>query len=212
MKCFIVMSIAVLASGCSGGFHRDVQPTQVYMLRASAVAQTPASSASAATPAALTLRIGRTAAAPGLDSDRIVLMRADHRMDFYAASRWAAPLPEVIEALAVETLRGTGAWTAVNDSQGAFPGEYFLQINIRRFEADYTQSGDPKIEVSFACSLGRRADRELLASFIAEGTATASANRVGAVVEAFEKAANDALATVAARTLETVQSASGRDR
>ena len=116
-----------LPSGCTA--------TQIYMLRAAAPSQDAAAASGVAT-----LRIGRTLAAPGLSSDRIVIVRPDHRMDYYAASRWAAPLPEVVEALAVETLRGSGAWTAVNDSQGAFPADYYLQIAIRRFEADYTSA------------------------------------------------------------------------
>ena len=42
-------------------------------------------------------------------------------------------------------------------------------------------------------------------SFISEGSATASANRLGAVVGAFEEAANHALTDIAARTAQAVQ-------
>ena len=131
MRASVAVLAAFLLSACSSGLHRDVPPNQVYVLRAASAPQPQAPVA--------TLRIGRTTTAPGLDTDRILLVQAEHRMDNFAASRWAAPLPEVLEALAVETLRGTGPWTAVHDSRGAFPADYFLQIAIRRFEADYTR-------------------------------------------------------------------------
>ena len=194
-----------LAAGCSSGFHRDVQATQTYMLRAAAPPRD-----AAAAPGLATLRIGRTLAAPGLSSEHIVIVRPDHRMDYYAASRWAAPLPEVVEALAVETLRGSGAWTAVNDSQGAFPADYYLQIAIRRFEADYTSGTDPEVRVVLDCNVGRRADRELLGSFSAEGTSRAEQNKLSAVIAAFEQAADAALGSLAQRTLEAVKSDVGR--
>lgn len=198
-KCVPIVLLMAALAGCAG-FHRDTPSAQFYVLRAAPVA------ASNVTPpaASMTLRVSRTVAAPGLDSDNIVLMRSDHRMDFFAASRWAAPLTDVVESLAVETLRGTGAWAAVNDSQGAFSSEYYLQISIRRFEADYTAGGNPVARVTLDCSIGRRAERDLLAGFVAEGSVPAAENRVSAVVDAFEKAANAALAIVAQRSAAAV--------
>jgi cholesterol transport system auxiliary component len=114
-------------------------------------------------------------------------------MDYFAASRWPAPLPEVVEALAVETLRNSGVWSAVHDSWGAFPTDYFLQIDIRRFEADYTAGAVPTVHVALGCTLGRRVEQEAAESFVAEGSATATTNRLGAVIEAFESAVQSAL-------------------
>ena len=107
--------------------------------------------------------------APGLDADRILLVRDDHRMDYYAGSRWVAPIPQMVEDLAAETLRNSGVWSSVHDSQGAFPTDYFLQLDIRRFEADYTESVEPTVHVVLDCTLGRRTDRELLSEFRREG-------------------------------------------
>jgi hypothetical protein len=47
--------------------------------------------------------------------------------------------------------------------------------------------------------------REVLASFVAEGSATAAANRLGDVVSAFEDAANKALGELAVRTVQAAQ-------
>ena len=42
------------------------------------------------------LRVGHPVAAPGLDSSHIMLVQADHRMNFYIGSRWPAPVADVL--------------------------------------------------------------------------------------------------------------------
>lgn len=200
----IAVVMATALSGCSGLFQKDTPADQAYMLRA---APAPAAATSPANRAA-SLRIGRTLTAPGLEGDRILLLRGDYRVDYYAGSRWIAAVPQMVEDLAAETLRRSGFWSSVHDSQGAFPTEYFLQLDIRRFEADYTEGADPKIHVVLGCTLGRRTERDVLTNFVAEGSAPAAANRMSAVVAAFEEATQAALAAVVERSSQAV-SASG---
>ncbi len=200
-----ILAIAVTslaASGCSGLLQKDAPADQTYVLRAAAV---PAAAAAAPAGKSPSLRIGRTLAAPGLDGDRIVLVRSDHRVDYYAGSRWIATVPQMVEDLATETLRNSGAWSSVHDSQGAFPTDYFLQLDIRRFDADYTEGESPKVHVVLDCTLGRRSDRERLTHFVAAGSASADANRMGSVVAAFESATQAALATIAERSAQAIQ-------
>jgi cholesterol transport system auxiliary component len=196
----------LLASGCSAGLHSSAPPAQTYVLRAAQ----PPHAQPAAKAAAASLRVERPAAAPGLQSARIVIVQSDHRMGYYAGSQWAAELPLVVAQLAVERLRATGDWTAVHDADSAFASEWVLQITIRRFEADYASAAAPTAQVALDCALGRRADRALLASFSAQGTAVASANRVSAVVAAFEEAANAALSEIAAQSAAAVKSSQSR--
>jgi cholesterol transport system auxiliary component len=115
----------------------------------------------------------------------------------------------MVEALTVETLRATGDWSAVEDSRSSFNAEYYLQVTIRRFEADYTEQPDaaPVAQVSLTCELGRRIDRELIASFVVEGAAHASQNRLSAVVAAFEQAAGAALTSAAQQAAAAVRTA-----
>jgi hypothetical protein len=65
------------------------------------------------------------------------------------------------------------------------------------------------VHVSLICSVGRRSDREVLATFDAEGSAIAAANRLSSVVAAFEQAANAATAVIAERTREAVRRSTG---
>lgn len=187
----------LLLAGCSGLLHSDDAPTQIYILRATAAA-TRASDANSGTP---TVQLSRPSADPGLATELITLVRSDHRMDYYLGSRWAADLPDIVETLAIDTLRSSGAWGAVHESPSPFLSDYLLQINIRRFEADYTGgSAAPRVFVVLDCTLARRLGRELVSSFVAEGQADASENRLSSVVAAFEQAANAALTTMADRS------------
>jgi ABC-type uncharacterized transport system auxiliary subunit len=127
-------------------------------------------------------------------------------MDFYSASRWPGPVPEMVESLAVESLRASGQWKSVEDSTSPFPSDYLLSITVRHFEADYSSgAAAPQVRVAFDCLLGRREGREVIASFVAEGSAQATANRLGDVVAAFDTASQAALASMAERALEAVR-------
>jgi cholesterol transport system auxiliary component len=202
----VLLVYAVLApvvlSGCGGLFHSNTRPDQVYYLRATALERGSAAPDSLAT----SLRVVRPTAAPGLDSPQIVLLQSDRRMSFYLASRWPAAVPNMVESLAVEKLRGSGMWQSVGESTSSFPSDYVVQIMIRRFEADYSGgSPAPEIHVVFDCIVGKREGREVVASFPAGGSAQAGANRLGAVVAAFEAATNMALDSMAMQTAGAVR-------
>jgi cholesterol transport system auxiliary component len=194
----IAVTLAVTLAACSGGLHSSTPATQVYVLRAATLPR------SELTHTKASLYVGRPIAAPGLDSDHILLVQSDHRMSYYVASRWPAALPAVVEALAVDSLRAT--WSTVQDSASAFSSDYLLQIEIRRFEADYSaSSAAPEVHVVLDCTVGRRAGREVIDSFVAEGSAAATANRLADVVSAFEEASNKALDEIAVRTAQAVK-------
>lgn len=216
IKAVVIGFVGAMAAGCTGGLHSDGPPTQIYVLRATAAAGRSAEasgigsegSGSAvahaasgdATPAP-SVQLPRPSADPGLGSELITLVRSDHRLDYYLGSRWAADLPDVVETLAIDTLRASGAWGAVHESPSPFFADYLLQINIRRFEADYTGGAPaPRVIVVLDCTLVHRIGRDLVTSFVAQGEADAGENRLSAVVAAFEKAANAALTTMADRS------------
>jgi cholesterol transport system auxiliary component len=191
-----LVPLLILAS-CSGLLHSNAPPEQVYFLRAKLTG------ADAARPAnTSSVHVARPVAGPGLDSSHIVLEESARRMSYYVASRWPAPLPEMVEELAAQVLRASGAWSDVQASESPFPSEYLLQIRIRRFDADYTsgsagRGAAPEVHVALDCTFGRRSGREVIATFVAEGSAVATANRLGDVVAALEDAANTALASLA---------------
>ena len=194
---FVVLTGAL--AGCGGLFHSNARPEQVYYLRATPIPP-------GAAPVATSLRFNRPTTSPGLDSADIVTLQPDRRMSFFLASRWPAPTSYMVEMLAVEKLRGSNLWQSVADSNSSWPSDYVLQVVVRNFEADYTSGGtNPVIHVVLDCIVGKREGREVIGSFLAEGSAPASANKMSAVIPAFETAANAAIDSMTTQALETIR-------
>jgi cholesterol transport system auxiliary component len=201
VKPVVTLLLAGALGACAGGLHSSSPASQTYILRATAPA-----AAAPATPSTTTLKVDLPFAAPGLQSEHIVIVEPDHRMSYYAGSEWAADLPLMVEELTIERLRATGDWGAVFDAGSSFANEYYLQIRIRRFEAEYpSMDAPPAAQVVLDCALGRRTDHTVLKSFTASGSAAASANRLSAVVAAFEQAANAALTEVATQSAQALK-------
>jgi cholesterol transport system auxiliary component len=184
LKVLPLVSWLLALTGCSGVFDSSLPSPQAYILRLPPRAQ-PAVDAAAAG----SLLVQRPLAGPGLESERIALLRSDRRFDFYAASRWAAPAPDLLESVLVDALRQSGLFSSVFDDSAPYAPHYNLRVAVRRFEADYTSGArTPTVYVVLDCTLGRHRDRNLLASFTAQGSALANDDRLSAVVAAFETA------------------------
>ena len=196
-------------AGCSGLLHSDAPPVQVYTLSAGS----PGSDGGAATRSSrsASLRVAHPLAGPGLGTSQIVLLEPDHRMNVYAASAWATDAPALIESLAVQTLRSGGEWRSVEDAESPFPSDYLLQISIRRFDADYSAGAGapPTVQVTLDCTLGAEDARTIVASFVATGSAAASANRLSEVVAAFQQATDEALASLSRQAAAAVPGGNG---
>jgi cholesterol transport system auxiliary component len=198
----ILLGIGLLASACSG-FRSGETATVTYNLRATAAPATADAPAAPSRLKAFSLQVMAPVAGPGLDSDAILLTAPDHRLEHFAASKWAATAPKMLASLAAETLRNRGLLAAVHDDVSPFPGDYLLRMTIRRFDADYAAGAGaaPAATVVLDCVVGTRVDRKLLANFVAQATVRADGNRMGAVVAAFEQATQDAMGKLAEQAL-----------
>jgi cholesterol transport system auxiliary component len=198
----IVLGTSLLVSACSG-FRSGEVATVTYSLRAMAAVATAGVPSTPSRLQSFSLQVLAPASGPGLDSDAIVLTAPDRRLEHFAASKWAAPAPRMLASLAAETLRNRGVLAAVHDDASPFPGDYLLRMTIRRFDADYAAGtgAAPAATVVLDCTVGTRAERKLLGTFVAQATVRAADNRMGAVVAAFEQATQDALGKLTEQTL-----------
>ena len=204
-RCLLcLLPLAAALCGCGGLLRSTAAPEQTYYLRAP---ELPAGTAAAAGAPLSSLRIARPLADPGLESSHIMLLESDHRMSFYSGSRWPAPMPQMIGALTVQSLRASGQWASVEDAASAFPSDYLLQMTVRRFDADYAAGATaaPQVHVVLDCNIGRRDGREVIGSFVVQGNAAAAANRLSEVVGAFEEATGAALTALSAQAAAAVQ-------
>jgi len=193
-------AFAMLLSACSG-LHADRGAPQAYTLRflpppdaGAAPVTTHALVASKSAPA---LQVLRPLAAPGLDGDGIAVLRENQKLDGFVGARWAGPLPDLVEAMAVDALRARGVYRAVQGDAAPFLSEQVLQLELARCAAYYEGTGAPNIRVRIVASFGRRDDRRLLATQVLEASVPATTNRMGAVAAAYELALNAALAQLA---------------
>lgn len=188
-------------AGCGGGLLSSNAPvSHAYVLRP-AVAAPPAAPGEASP---VSIRVLRAQAAPGLDTDRMLILGADGRLDFFSTGHWAGTIPDLVTAQVVETLRGSNQFAAVLGDSSPFPSENVLVIDVRRFEAQYASpDAAPMVHVVLDCKLGRRSDRLVLAAFVAEGHQAASENRLSSVVAAYDAAFGQALGTILERVRTT---------
>ena len=187
---------AALAAGCAG-LHSSQEATQVYTLEPAMPATADVAAdepiATGVNEVRSSLQVLRPLAAPGLDTERIAVVRSVSQFDYYAASRWPAPLPDVLQSLAVSALRASGQYRAVQSEGAAYAADEVLQLEIRRCQAEYDSGGAAVVRVQLVASLGRRADRTLVASVSAESTAPVAENRMQAVIAAYQHAVDEAL-------------------
>ena len=195
LRCALLVPFVAALCGCGGLLRSTAAPEQTYYLRAPAA---PSGAAATASVPPSSLRVARPLADPGLESSHIVLRESDHRMSFYTGSRWPAPMPQMLGSLVVQTLRASGQWASVEDSASAFPSDYLLQLSVAHFDADYSDDtgAPPTVRVTLDCTLGKVEGRDIIATFVASGSAVASANRLGDVVAAFQQATDAALASL----------------
>ena len=201
MRLLLLACAVAVLPGCGSLLETTMPAPQAYVLRLA-----PRTVAvQAANPGSLLVQ--RPEAGPGLASENIALLRSGQRFDFYAASRWAAPAPDLVESVLVDQLRATGLFAAVFDDSSPYAPTYNLRCGMRRFEADYTSGGNsPTVQVALDCTFGRHRDRALLASFTAQGSAAVSEDRLGAVVAGFEAATAAAVAEMERQVAEALAS------
>jgi ABC-type uncharacterized transport system auxiliary subunit len=164
-------------------------PDQTYVLRAAVPEGPPL------VPGVLSVL--RPAVQPGLDTDRIMLVRGGQELDHFAHTRWGDALSKVVGALAMESLSGgDGFATVVDPARAAVPANYELLLTVRHFEAIYGATGatPPVAHVAFECTVTAGTPRRVLGHCDAEASEPASSNSMGVIVAAMERAAQRAMA------------------
>ncbi len=217
---------AICLAACTGSlFHSKAAPPTIYMLSVGAPAPAPTGaaaggsglmaaagapgSASAVSVIPIDLAVLKPKLRPGLESDRIAVRYPDRHLDYFADARWSGPLGEVLQDLAVQELRSRANLRTVSSDASVFASTYWLEIEVLDFQAEYTSAtAAPTVRVQLLARLGGSGDRRILAQFAASAQQPAAENRLTAIVDAYELAADAAFAQIAASSRETLAKAS----
>ena len=185
---------ALTVSACTGSlFHSNAPPPSTYLLSVKGAA------AGALMPTDLTVLTPRVPT--GLETDHIAVLYPDRRLDYFAGARWTGPLDEVIQDFALQAFRTYGQFRNVHTDTSAFGAGYWLEIDVVDFQAEYSAATvAPTVHVHFLARIGSSADRRVVAQFEASSTHVAQADRMSAIVDAFNRAADEALTDVVAGT------------
>jgi cholesterol transport system auxiliary component len=192
---------ALLLAGCGGLLQSDTPRPETYRLGSVPAPAGAAAAAATGTPP-LALTVARPRAAAALDSERIAVVAAGSRFDYYAGVRWAEPAPQMLQQNLVAALAGSGRFAGVFAAPARVPSELMLDVELRRFEADTTAGDAPVVHVVLQASLvdTRRAQR--VASFTSEAAVAADGSRRAAIIAAFDRASAQAVNDVVVRVGE----------
>lgn len=199
LKCCLFLLLGVLPVACGGSlFKTELPASDTYRLAPVTT------EGAAAQPLDAVLLVTRPVIAPGLDTERIAVMKPDRRLDYFAASEWGAPAPDVIQDVIVASLQNTGRLRGVQRDLSNFRPDFVLQLDVRAFEAHYTDGAAPKVRVDFIATIGRLNDRQSVASFPVVAEEQATANSMTSVSAAFDKSLQSATRDLLAQVIEYV--------
>jgi cholesterol transport system auxiliary component len=188
--------LGVTLAACAGSlFKNKAAPPTMYML--GATRKTPAADAPGDNhPTDLAVLRPRVRA--GLDTDRIAALYPDRHMDYYADVRWSGPLDEVLQDLTVQQFHVNPGLRNVSADVSVFASTYWLEIEVMEFQAEYSAAGGPPtVHVHFQARLGNSGDRHVVARFEPDVREAAADNRMSAIVDAYNRAADQALSDIA---------------
>lgn len=195
----VVCLAALLAlAGCGSLLDTELPPSVNYVLAPAPPAQSTAPVTQA------DVSIGRPDLSPGLDTQRIAVLKG-RQLDYYRAAHWGGTAVEVVQTLLVNSLEDQRLFRSVTTEQARVAGDYVLDVEVRDFQAEYASDNEaPTVHVNMMGRLIRVVDRELVASVTAEAKSRATDNRMGAVVAAFEAAAQKVAVELAQKTATAV--------
>jgi len=86
----------------------------------------------------------------------------------------------------------------VSADVSVFASTYWLEIEVSDFQAEYSAAGGPPtVHVHLRARVGNSGDRRVLARFEPDVHEAAADNRMGAIVDAYNRAADQALSDIA---------------
>jgi cholesterol transport system auxiliary component len=196
-----VLVVATLACGGCGSLLDSKLPVSTSYVLASA----PAAS-TGVTRSDADLSIGRPDLAPGLDSERIAVLKG-RQLDYYRGAQWGGRTTEVVQTLLVESFEDQQLFRSVTAEQSRVSSDYVLDVSVRDFQAEYASENDaPTAHVTIMGRLIRVSDRQLVQTFAATAGSKASDNRMSEVAAAFESAAQKVVLELAQKTATAIAS------
>lgn len=154
---------AALLGGCSALQPSNKTPPRFYTLGSApgALVQSapPLVPSNAAAPTLLVLAPG---AAAGFDSQRIIYIRQDQRIEYFAHNEWVDTPSRMLQGLLVEAMARSGVFSAVSPASGAAGGNIRLDTEIVRLQHEF-QTQPSQVRFTLRATLVEDRSRRVLA-------------------------------------------------
>lgn len=128
-------------------------------------------------------------AAPGLDTNRLLILGPEARLNHYAAARWPDNIPEVFESLLAITLESTGLYSRVAKGSANRLAQQQLELNVRELYA-LADSGENAHTVRMVLH-GYLTCTESDRAISMQAAVSIDDNRLAWIVAAYQQAFND---------------------
>ncbi len=140
----LLMALMAVIAGCSSLLTSDAPPESVYWLEPLGSTSGPQQDTGITS-----IRV-RLSAAPGLDTDRLLIRGPGAILNSYAGARWADNAPEVLDTLIRSALEDSGRFNKVISSRSGGLADWTLDLELRAFFAVVaSESSIPEIEIEF---------------------------------------------------------------
>jgi len=183
IRMMLWLALAGTSSGCVGDLLQSkVDEPATFVL-------SPQSVAVASVAYDAELAVAQPEALPALNTARIALLRNGNRIEYVYGARWSGTAPQVIQSFMVSLLRSRQGLRSVAAEGARVDADLLLQLELRDFQAEYTQSTAPQAHITLVATLVNIRTRRALATFEQSAVVPAADNRQGAIVAAFQSAA-----------------------
>jgi len=144
------------------------------------------------------IRIDRPRAASVFQGQDVVVSPDGRRLAFASQARWAESIPDMVQNSFVDVLAERSGLVGVIPSSGART-DTRVHLTIKSFEARFDQGegAAPMAVVHYAATLSNASNRNLLGTYDIKETVRSSDIRVSTIVEAMDKANQQALNAIA---------------
>ena len=184
----VVLSCGIAA--CSGMLNSNQPAERVYWLEAFIVQQAVVTDSSQPSLAV------SVSAAPGLDTDRLLILEPGARLNHYAAARWPDNIPEVLESLLRTTLESTGRFSRLTRGPTSRSTDWALELEIREL---YTLANARRVHMVLSGYVSCGASDYAIAM---QGTAGIDDDRLSEIVAAYQHALNEVSRQLVAQMAE----------
>ncbi len=199
-----VLLCLMVLGGCSALKPAAAPQTEFYSL--DAVPADPAATAPSISANAPSLLIAPTRAAAGFDSQRIIYVRQDHRIEYFARSEWVDTPAHMLGGLLVAEMSHNGAFRSAAMGSAAAAADLRLVTDIVRLQQDFQLQPSQLRFTLRATLVDGRTQRVLAWREFDARVAAPSDDPYGGVVAA-NRAVHQVLREVSAFLVETLRQA-----